>query len=386
MASTLADGELIESSSGPAYRIVETLPQDHVHGLHPLSHLLRFSTDFANQIDPEAFKEGVPWERLVFLDTETTGLAGGAGTIAFLVGIGSFQGDQFVIQQYFLRDPGEEAAMLTVLREILTSAGAFVTYNGRAFDLPLLEMRYMLSLRARLELIAQPHLDLLFFARRLWRRVLPDCRLNTVESNMLGVERSELDVPGEWIPGMYLDYLRSGDASEMNRVIYHNAVDILSLVGLTAQIFERFESDDHRTLLGAEALAVARWHYEAGRERTAEQVYQAALNEDNPVEVRLEAIRQLSVRFKRQDRRDELVSWWELWHELAPDDITPCIELAMYYEWHAKDYQLASTWAQAALVCLSHQPEGWKQKRDWKAVEHRLKRLASKIEKSPPQA
>jgi uncharacterized protein YprB with RNaseH-like and TPR domain len=380
------NGELVESPSGAAYRIVESMSQDHVHGRHPLSHLLHFSTDFPNQIDPDSFKETIPWEKLVFLDTETTGLAGGAGTIAFLVGVGSFQGDQFVLHQYFLRDPSEEAAMLTVLMETLTNAGAFVTYNGKTFDLPLLDMRYMLSLRTRLELVGQPHLDLLTLARRLWRRVLPDCRLNTVESNVLGVERSDLDVPGEWIPGMYLDYLRSGDASEMNRVIYHNAVDILSLVGLTAQIFERFHSDDHRSLLGAEALAVARWHYEAGRDQTAEHVFQAALNKDNPIEVRLEALRQLSVRLKRQDRRDELVPWWELWHELAPDDSTPCVELAMYYEWHVRDYQLASTWAQAALVCLSHQPDDWKRKRDWEAIEHRLKRLARKMENPPTRA
>jgi hypothetical protein len=261
-----------------------------------------------------------------------------------------------------------------------------VTYNGRAFDLPLLEMRYMLSLRTRVELAAQPNLDLLFPSRRLWRQVLPDCRLNTVESNVLGVKRSELDVPGDWIPGMYLDYLRSGDASEMNRVVYHNAVDILSLVGLTAQIFERFEREDHGSLLGSEALAVARWHVEAGRDETAERVFQAALDADNPVEVRLEAIRQLSRRLKRRDRREELIDWWELWHELAPDDTAPCIELAMYYEWYARDFQLASIWAQEALVCLSHQPQGWKQKREWQAIEHRLKRLAEKIERSSPGA
>lgn len=381
VTSALSDGELIDSPLGTVFRIVENYSPDHIHGRARLSELLKFSGDLATQIEPAAFPQEVSLDRLVFLDTETTGLAGGAGTIAFLVGIGTFEEDTFRLQQYFLRDPSEEAAMLTVLQESLGAAGGFVSYNGRAFDLPLLEMRYMLSLRSRVKLVDQPHLDLLFLARRLWRRELADCKLNTVESNVLGVKRSDQDVPGEWVPGMYLDYLRSGDASEMNRVIYHNAVDILSLVGLTAHIFERFGSDENDLLSGSEALAVARWHHDAGRSEQAERFYQVALDVSSPIPVRLEALRRLSLQFKRENRREELIGWWELWHQLAPEDSTPCVELAMYYEWHAQDLHLAQTWAKSALVCLSHQPESWQRKRDWKAIEHRLTRLAGKLER-----
>jgi uncharacterized protein YprB with RNaseH-like and TPR domain len=235
-AQGLPPGEDLPTEFGQAFRLEQAYELDHQHGKTSLDELLNFSPQLAAEVARDPGLESVDLEGLLFLDTETTGLAGGAGTLVFLVGIGAFIQGQFRLRQYFLREPAEEQAMLHALSDDLEAAAGFVTFNGRAFDLPLVEMRYQMGLRRRWALTRSPHLDLLFPSRRLWRNHLPDCTLGTIERQVLGVERGEQDVPGALIPGLYLDYLRSGDASEMNRVLYHNAVDVLSLVGLTARL------------------------------------------------------------------------------------------------------------------------------------------------------
>ncbi len=376
-------GEEIETSAGKAFRIQAAYPIDYRHGGRKLAELSGFQSEFAAKVAQDPSLDQVELADLVFLDTETTGLAGGAGTIAFLVGIGVFSEDRFEIHQYFLRDPGEERSMLLALEQDLSSRAAFVTFNGRAFDVPLLEMRFNLGARKRWPLSKWPHFDLLYPSRRLWRRTLPNCRLGTIEMHVLNVERTDEDVPGALIPGMYLDYLRSGDASGMRKVVYHNAVDILSLVGLTAEILQRHDEGEVPVLEPGEALGLARWHQGAGRGELARQAYRAALQGDDH-ELEAEALRHYTLQLKREDRRDEALTGWERWHELAPEDPRPCIELAMYYEWHKRDYARARQWAQEGLLCLSHWSKGWRREQMWEQIEHRLRRISAKLESEYP--
>lgn len=372
-------GVEIETPAGKAFRIEADYPIDYRHGARRLAELSRFRSDFAAKVAQDPSLDRVGLTDLVFLDTETTGLVGGAGTIAFLVGIGLFSQERFELRQYFLRDPGEEKSMLLALEQELANRAAFVTFNGRAFDVPLLEMRFNLGARKRWPLSKWPHFDLLYPSRRLWRRTLPDCRLGTIEMQVLNVERTDEDVPGALIPGMYLDYLRSGDARDMRKVIYHNAVDILSLVGLTVEVLQRHDEGQVPALEPGEALGLARWHQGAGRGDLARQAYRAALQGDDQ-ELEAETLRHYTLQLKREDRRDEAVSGWERWHELAPEDPQPCIELAMYYEWHRRDYGEARHWAQEALLCLSHWSKGWRREQTWDQIEHRLRRISAKIE------
>jgi hypothetical protein len=195
--------------------------------------------------------------------------------------------------------------------------------------------------------------------------------------HVLDVQRTDEDVPGALIPGMYLDYLRSGDATEMRKVVYHNAVDVLSLVGLTAEILARHDEGQVPALEPGEALGLARWHHGAGRVDLAEDAYRAALQAEDD-DLKVEALRHYTTQLKREDRRAEAVSSWELWHELALDDPQPCIELSMYYEWHQHDYKHANRWAQEALMCLSHWNKGWRRDRIWAEVEHRIRRITEK--------
>ncbi|MGH2523390.1 MAG: ribonuclease H-like domain-containing protein, partial [Anaerolineales bacterium] len=203
-----------------AYHLIETrYDLSFSHG--PLRLLEAFERDpaIAALLARDEALAAADLRSLAFLDTETTGLVGGAGTFAFLVGVGSCEGEQFVLRQYFLRDPGEEEAMLTALVGDLASRAGWVTFNGRAFDLPLLETRLTL-IRQRGALGARPHLDLLMPARRLYRGRLESCALGYLEQHVFNIIREQDDVPGYLIPQMYLDYLRSGDPSEMHRVIY----------------------------------------------------------------------------------------------------------------------------------------------------------------------
>ena len=375
---TLSQGEEVFTSHGPTLVLDHTYSIDHVHGNAELSTLDTMDFALASEIagDPNLGK--IELKDLLFLDTETTGLVGGAGTIAFLVGVGRFVDDSFRLRQFFLREPSEEPAMLELLEAEWKGGVGFVTYNGKAFDLPLLDMRYNMGLRKRSNLTSSPQFDLLFPARRLWRRSLPNCTLGTIEKQVLGVSRSDKDVPGEQIPGMYLDYLKSGDPSEMERVIYHNEIDILSLVNLTAEIMEKHIESRMEDTDPAEALGIARWHESEGRVETAMAYYHIAISNKDE-ELQVEALRHFTVHLKRVNQRENAIARWLSWHQLAPDDPRPCIELAMYYEWHEKDLALAKHWAQEALVCLSHQPKGWRRDAQWDEVEHRLRRLERKL-------
>ena len=196
--------ERVDTRYGPAWRLVEVLPVGRLVGVAPAA--------------PHAY-----------LDTETTGLAGGTGTYAFLVGAALVEGDRLVVRQYFMRDFDDEPALLTALEPLLARAAAIVTFNGAGFDLPLLETRFILARRRWPASLA--HLDLLRPARRVWTGWLPDCRLSTLESAVLGLARED-DVPGGLIPLLYFDYLRTRRAGPLRRIFEHNRSDVLSLVAL----------------------------------------------------------------------------------------------------------------------------------------------------------
>ncbi|MBU0934643.1 MAG: ribonuclease H-like domain-containing protein [Spirochaetes bacterium] len=165
----------------------------------------------------------------VFFDLETTGLSGGAGTIAFLAALGRIENNSIVIRQYFLSDYPYESAFLQELCARLAEAKYLVTYNGRSYDYPLLRTRCIMNgLAPPPEL---PHIDLVYTARSLWRKHLPDCSLHTVEALILGIKRA-LDIPGHLIPGLWFNFLRTQDMAGLEAVFVHNADDIKSLAEL----------------------------------------------------------------------------------------------------------------------------------------------------------
>lgn len=168
---------------------------------------------------------------VLLLDTETTGLAGGTGTLAFLVGVGWWEGSELVVRQLFLPGPGREGGLLTALEKWAAAFSAVVTYNGASFDLPLLRTRALMNRRAD-PLAHLDSWDLLPAARRLWGRSLPDCRQQTVEAGVCGLEREAGDIEGARIPEVWRDWLRGGGTDDLLCVLRHNQRDVRGMAAI----------------------------------------------------------------------------------------------------------------------------------------------------------
>lgn len=184
-------------------------------------------------------------ERALFLDIEATGLSHGAGTFAFLIGCAYLDGGDVVLEQLFIADPSDELPVLSRCRELLASRPFLVSFNGKSYDLSVLESRLVVNRllspgEASLKL--QPHLDLLHVSRQAYKGVFPDTRLQTLEQRVLGLDPSVRadDVPGSMVPALYFHYLRTGYAPHVDVVLRHNRTDVLSMVSLTEHLMELF--------------------------------------------------------------------------------------------------------------------------------------------------
>ncbi|MHB9099795.1 MAG: ribonuclease H-like domain-containing protein [Syntrophales bacterium] len=295
--------------------------------------------------DPDL--RGFDYRQAFFLDTETTGLAGGTGTVAFLIGIGWFEGEAFVTEQLFARDYAEERATLLHLRELLREGRFLVSFNGKAFDANLLAARFIMN-RLPDPLAGLPHLDLLHSARRLLSHRLSDRRLGALEGAILGFER-EGDIPGSEIPQRYFDWLRRRDGRLMADVFEHNRLDILSLAALAAHLTELIDpaGEDARRHPG-DRLAAARLFLARDRNGDAVRLLDPLLGCASPDTAR-EAARELSLLHKRQDRWPAAAAIWEEMVRRDGEDLFALVELAKWQEHRRRD--LAEALALTMRAC-----------------------------------
>jgi uncharacterized protein YprB with RNaseH-like and TPR domain len=375
-------GRLEDTAAGACFVLDHVYPITFQHGNESLAALLQYSPAEAALFCGNDRLAQLAFRDFLFLDTETTGL-GGAGTLAFMVGVGfveqSSMTDVLVVRQYFLRDHGDETAMLLLLDDLLSQKVGLVTFNGRSFDLPLLDNRYLMN-RLPVQLLDMPHIDLLPPSRRLWRNRFGSVALGNLEQKLLGVQRTGEDVPGWLIPGLYNDYLRSGDARELRRVFYHNELDMLSMVTLTAKILRQFtaaQGDDHPLDL----FSLGKWQLTLGLEEEAELNYRRAAAADLPLDYYHRSLQQLGLLLKRDGRRQEAVPIWQQWAATSMKDVDAHVELAKHYEWHERDLQTAVLWTERALTLLgSWTPQQTTLIRP--QLEHRLTRLRRKLGRS----
>jgi uncharacterized protein YprB with RNaseH-like and TPR domain len=211
----VVEGRRVRNEQGEFFLVETDHHLEARHGEVPFTRFHAILPETVGILSGEPELKAFDLGRAAFLDTETTGLAGGSGTAAFLVGVGFLDGDRFRVRQYFMRDYHEEPALLQALAEDMAAFPHLVTFNGKMFDLPLLDARYRLN-RARSPLASASHLDLLHPARRLWKMRLECCRLQSLEAALLGVRRQG-DIPGDEIPRLYFEYLRSRDARRLRR-------------------------------------------------------------------------------------------------------------------------------------------------------------------------
>lgn len=342
----LPRGQETETALGRHWEFRELWPPHHRHGSADVGALSELPQDLLQALVNDE-SVSVPASRWAFLDTETSGLGGGSGAFAFLVGVGFITARGFELRQFFMRDHGEEPSLLTALSECLAQFDLLVTYNGRAFDQPLLETRY------RLSRIAEPfprlkHVDLLYSARRLWRLALDSCRLQELEQRILGVERHG-DVAGGLIPNLYFEYLHTRDFRPLAPVITHNAFDILSLACLTAIVPAAFR-EPARLSSGAEMIALARYFRNEGRLEEALALMREALRRQLDDDLMWETLWQAAGLERKLGRGDAAVA---LWSELStvrnPRQADALERLAIHYERREKNSALALEMTLAAL-------------------------------------
>jgi hypothetical protein len=320
----------------------------------------------------------------LFFDLETTGLSGGAGTLAFLVGCAWFDEGALQLEQYLLTTYAAERALLAHFADRVGGFGMLVSYNGRTFDAPLLEMRWQFH-RAPAPIAGKPHADMLHPARRLWRARASDpdggCRLSTLERVLFGVQRVG-DVPSFEIPTRYFRFLRSGDAAPLEPVLEHNRFDLVSLAAVTARALGLVEHGSAACRDGWERLALGRLLEGRGDADRAMHCFEDAAA-DLQRDVRIEALARIACRHRRARRHGEAAAAWQqvftLTHgeggdtsrtqDLARDAAEA---LAVHHEHRARNLDAARTLARAALALE-------RSRRGTAALQYRLERLERKI-------
>lgn len=381
------EGTVISNSSGSFFLVRREYSATHRHGDLSLGAILAESPQAAAWISDDMTLAGMDWRETLFLDTETTGLAGGAGTVCFLIGIGKFTSfATFRLDQCFLRDYDDEGAMLQFIGEEYPAPSALVSYNGKSFDLPLLRSRHVQQ-RAPFPWKHTPHFDLVHAVRRIWKRRLGDCSLGHVETRLLGVHRSG-DVSGAMIPRIWLDFISQGNPYPLRPVFYHHRMDILSLVTLAGYLARSLGEADGRGLMDTEdRLSLLKQSIRKRDYERAVQVADSLLEDEVSPLARREVYELRCLALKRLGRAAEYVDGLWAWHRAFPEDPQAAYTLAGVLA-SARNLLLARQICEQTLGVvqsagsfyrdMAEQPERLR-------LEDRLRRILARLEKMPGQ-
>ena len=381
------DGEWCERS-GRQYLVIDrTYPPGHRHGRTTIADAAPGAEGWPSLavLDP-----AIARSRLLFVDLETTGLAGGAGTCAFLVGCAWFDGGVFRVRQLLLARYGGERALLEDVARTAGESGALATYNGKSFDVPLIETRFLFH-RMTAPFATMPHVDVLHTARRLWRQGDGErsafsvdsadergsgCRLGAIEQSVLGHVR-EHDVPGYEIPSRYFHFVRSGDPRPLAAVIEHNRQDLLSLALLTARAAALLDQGASATVTAREAFGLGGLYRRGGMRGEALACFARAVEmEEEDPGIAAEALRECALLSRHARRYDEAAAAWRRILELGarrPRLLQEASEaLAVHHEHRDANLALARDLARQSLGYATSASRAH-------AVRHRLTRLNRKL-------
>jgi len=352
---------------------------DIKYGKIPLSRGLDIKGEILSCLSKDPAFENLDLSTALFVDLETTGLSGGAGVVPFLIGLGYYRDDKFYVAQFFLGDLAEEERLIQELSQFFAQMNfqSVVTFNGKGFDMPLLETRFILH-RQPFLLSELPHLDFLYSARSLWRHKYESCRLFHLAREVVEADRSE-DIPSAEIPYRYFQYLQTGNFDLIEPILYHNQEDILSLLGVVT-IGSLLISEEKEE-----------WHVDAmdlyGAGKVMERVgdiemsvhfFQMALEGQLSEEIAVMAKKKLSYYFKKNQEWDKAVFLWKEMTSL--DQLFSYRELAMYFEHREKKYEEARRFAEEGLA-VSIDVSSFFQI----DFAHRLERLKGKIKRQTKQ-
>jgi len=352
-------------------------PTDAIYGKTRIADGLHIRGDVLTYLSRDEAFAGLDLSTALFIDLETTGLAGGTGTVAFLVGMGYFREGKFHVTQFFLGDLGEEERMISDLADFFREMDfqSVVTYNGKAFDVPLLETRFILH-RQPYALSDLPHLDLLFAARSLWKHKHDSCRLFHLAQQIVEAERSE-DIPSAEIPYRYFDFLRGGGFSLIEPILYHNQEDILSLLGLTiaaAKLFAAGQPEEAEEIDAMDMIGVGKVFESVGSVERSVSLFERALKSGLPSELAVTVKSKLSYHYKSRNDPERAEALWKELADHGGKQLEALRELAMFYEHKKKNYEDAKRAAEEGLALASVVSD--RLRRDF---EHRVERLNDKI-------
>lgn len=349
-------------------------PLETVYGMFSLGALIEIEPGLLNITfgEGDCEESDIDPRKLLFFDTETTGLSGGTGTIPFMLGFGYFEESIFRARIFILNELSREDLFLEAIDRFLEEHdfSATVTYNGKTFDFPLMESRYIMQ-RKRFPLLHLPHLDFLFPARVVWKNTYESRRLGYLGDVMLGISRED-DVDGSQIPALYFNFLRSKAFHVIEKVVEHNALDLLGLAALLLQVLKYVE-DITYTQDEGEILGTARLYEKYGDFEAARLRYTQLTETGGRSEVTSMAVKALAVLKKKEKLYDEASDLWETLTELSDQDQTALRELAIHLEHREKNYVKALAYTQQALDTVSLTDN---QRQDF---QKRLKRLTKRI-------
>lgn len=313
----------------------------------------------------------VPAEKVLYLDTETTGFAG-AGTVAFLIGMGRLEGGEFVVEQAFMRDYPEEPAQLSRFAQRLHEAECIVTFNGKTFDIPILRDRFLMA-RMRADWQEKPHLDLLHAARRTWKPRLGKCDLGTLEREILGFARED-DIPGAEAPERYFAYLKTGDFSLIEPVMRHNAEDVVSLARLLARMANVYErAEEQQSML--DVLSVGAALEKFGEPERARRCYRLASGSDLSALAR----KKLAVSYARAHEYAQAAEEYRAMIARGEGGLEAYRTLAILYEWRLGRPKEALRVTEQALARFSGGDFRYRvEQADLEALQRRYLRLIRK--------
>lgn len=363
------EGSMEETERGPLFVVRRRHPLTQPYGRSNLTCGLNLPVDLLGQLYDGL--DGFEMRKTLFFDTETTGLAGGSGTYAFLVGLGYYSGDEFVTEQLLMRDHGDEPALLNYLSSLVKGRDSLVSFNGRSFDAQLLSTRYGMH-RLPEPLGRCPHLDLLYICRRLWGlSKLPDCRLETLESKVLGAPRHQ-DVPGWLIPTLFFDFLRDKNPAPLKGVLEHNRRDLLAMVALCSHLKNILSLN--RVEDPYLALGLARLWAALEQPQRSDRFFKLALTDQTlGEEAREKGLIYWARELKRRRSYEKAAMLWRRTLIHYPGNLESTVELAKWLEHSQRDYRSALILVEGGLRDRTLTT------RRRKELEHRASRLRRRL-------
>lgn len=360
---------------GDVFIMNEIIPYGEKHGGIPL--VKHLNTASYLEFEKKLSAEDIKVENIAFIDIETSSLSFGAGSFVFLIGVSYFSEVGLESSLSLIDHPSAEKALLEKFNKDIEKFNIICTYNGKSFDVPFIRNRCAFH-RVDNIIDCKNHIDLLFYARRMWKLRIDSCKLSHVEETILRLQRDAGEIPGWMVPQVFFDFLNEQDPHLLDGIISHNKVDVISLAVLFQHISRLLTTTDESGHLDVkDCFSLAKMHESNGRFIKAKHFYKIGLQANNDKELTSHYCFRYGMLLKRTGEISEAVQYWE--ESAATGCLNACIELSKYYEHTHKDYYQALKWATKAQDLISSPNDVFNEKRRIPQLEHRVDRINRKI-------